>query len=77
MTLIEKLFLFYLSKEENPTLQKNVLHARRLADKALKLFNASNNSLDKMNDTKLLQTLSEETPPPDDEGSPNPKPRPK
>ena len=75
MTLIEKLFLFYLSKEENPSTMPSMLKARRKADKALKVFLASSNSLDKMNDVKLLQTLSEETT--GDEGSPNPGPRPK
>ena len=53
-----------------------MLKARRKADKALKVFNASNNSLEKMNDVKLLQSLTDGNFA-DDEGSPNPKPRPK
>ena len=75
MTLIENLFLFYLGKEDSPSTMPSMLKARRKADKALKVFLASSNSLDKMNDVKLLQTLSEETT--GDEGSQNPGPRPK
>jgi len=76
MNLIEQLFLFYLTKEDNPSSMPSMLKARRKADKALKVFNASNNSLEKMNDVKLLQSLTDGNLA-DDEGSPNPKPRPK
>jgi hypothetical protein len=59
MSLIEQLFLFYLSKEDSPSSMPVILKARRKADKAHKVFMFSNNSLKKVNDVKLLQELTD------------------